>query len=309
VDRKHHCLLLLTLISLILAAPTCRPASSTPEPTKADDRTEMDEESGGEPAGAGGPLSLGDLKEELFYGGHGGSVPVCLVELYPLSGIEKLPAVKGTGRSLDEGALCVLGFPLDEEITVDLYGPDDNPVSSKEFPVPTVDGWYAGEEGGVTFREITLGWPAGLPTGQWYAVVESANAHAEGPFTVEPHDGPAVSTVPDPDLNPFESYSCGSYLPDEQVYVLGTSFEPNADLPLGIYLETQETKPDDDGSLGWVSVLVDSKMVTSDGRGDFSTSILVKSSYSAGLYYVVVVTNPDGGHIDFAGPNNCFRVP
>jgi hypothetical protein len=258
------------------------------------------------------PGTIEGLKEELFIAGFGGGEPRC--DVIPTPPKPDLPAIRGADRLLDRGALCLFGFPVDEEISIDLYAPTGDYISSHAFAVDDLDPWDLWETDGVSVIRVFLWWPAGMPTGEWYAAARSVSTYVEGPFAVEARDGPAISTVPDLDLNPFENRGCDSYSADEEVTILGVNFQANKDLPLGIYYETQE---ESDGLS--IVALVRGKIVTTDTQGNFSTSFRVGASDPNGTYYVIAVINPDSdiawpvGYSDSfgsAGPSNCFsKVP
>lgn len=151
---------------------------------------------------------------------------------------------------------------------------------------------------GVGVVSILLWLPAGLSAGEWYAVADSASTHAEGPFEFEAYDGPALSAIPDTDINPFEYHSSGSYSAGDVVVIRGTNFEPDAEVPLGIYYcshlydQWELATPEVEGA-DTHGVLVYSEMVMIDDQGDFSTLIRIEPSSPTGTYVAVTaVTAP-----------------
>jgi len=148
----------------------------------------------------------------------------------------------------------------------------------------------AREVRGFILVDIPQWWPVGLPVGKWHAVTKSGSRYyVESPLEVEPHRGPAISTLPSTNINPFENHDCDSYSAGEEVIVLGINFEPNRDLPLAIYHMTGERDGQDRRSAS----LVRGEMVTTDRQGDFSTSVRVEPSDPTGLYRVIAVTDLD----------------
>jgi hypothetical protein len=274
-------------------------ATPTPTPTPTDTPTAT-------------PDLLSNLKSELFFSGGGGCRGLCGLGCILESGAN-LPTIQ-TGRRFhshlvgsDEGLLCLFGFPLGEEVLVELYASDGSFVSSEVVRVEVnevyrLDGSEIKNIEGITTVEIGQWWPAGLVTGQWYVVARSAGMEIDGVLNVPPHVEPAVSSMPDFNIDPFESHHCDSYSAGREVVILGTGFEPNKNLPLGIYYT------DSSGYTKDPIVQVYSDIVTTNSQGDWLTSVKVTPSDPPGLYYAVIVTNPNADIIEQAGPQGCFKV-
>jgi LysM repeat protein len=231
-----------------------------------------------------------DLKSELYFGGVGAGV-LC-DSVFPPSETG-LPAVIAQGRMADgdTGGLCLFGLPLGENVTVDLYAPEGDYVSSSTFKVEE-EVQECDTCPPITLVRVGLWWPVGLPTGQWSAGIRSPSFSALVPFEVEAHTKPSISAIRDLEIDPFV-YGIDAYFVGEQVTVRGTSFPPNKSRFLGIY--------NDNGTL------VYKRMVTFDSQGNLRTTIPIEPSYPSGLYYVVVAMN-DSDHINSVGPGAYFRV-
>lgn len=242
------------------------------------------------------PQVVVGLKEEIFYdpGGEVGDEPTCAT---PMPG--ELPTITISTRLSEAYAdtyqLCIYGLPAGASGTVDLYTPDDDPAGSRSFLV-------GAPSGGWTVVKFRLWVPVGLPLGPWHAVARANGEEVQRSFSFERFTRQAISTVPEGDLSPFEPHRCATYSRGEHVVVNGTSFAPNETFPLAVYWLPSPTAP----SLK----LVRDKMVTTDSRGDFSTSTLVDPSDAAGSYLVVLVTDPAADHYKRTDWNNdCYQVP
>jgi hypothetical protein len=294
---------LLALVSLIVASLACSSCRSTSDPytsellTSTASVSQEISETKSTGVSTGHPEANAGLKAELYFAFalEGAGLSPCKDELPP-PGVE-LPRIEAGhrhSRSGDMGGLCLFGFPVGEEVTVHLYAPNGNHVGSETYTV-----WHEVDSIGVVAIDLWL--PAGLPTGQWYAVAESTSTRAEGPFEVEPYVGPALDATPNTDISPLVSNFLSSYSAGDTVVVWGTNFEPNAQVPLGVYYCTRfwELEPPATPEVKWADtqgILVHSEMVTTDSGGNFSTLIRIESSTPTGDYVAVTgVTTPDHG--------------
>jgi hypothetical protein len=240
------------------------------------------------------------------------------VEMIPSEGAVYY-GVEEIGRMQNLGARVFTGLYAPEDITMALWdfagsgGRTLQLVGSAAQRPRTSSGLRyvvpAKSQRSVTVIESFLWFPVGLPTGEWDIVASSASAVRESSFMVERPDR-AISTMPYRDISPFEdryghrdSYSAG-----EQVSIQGTNFEPNADLPLGLYYLTEHSEEHDGCISGTcVAALVSSGITTTDNQGDFSASVLVEPSYPAGCYCIASVDWHWGAEsLTCGGP--CFTV-
>jgi hypothetical protein len=189
---------------------------------------------------------------------------------------------------------------VNEEIWVDLYAPDGSYVASGGFIVKPAGNEFeivalSPEMGlrGAAVREIRNGtslefviplwWPTALPTGEWYVIAKSSSAYFEGPLEVEPYEGPAISILLNTRINPFERQSVDACSAGQEVIVMGTNFVANSEVPLAVYRLTEEW----DDLHREIALLVRSKMATTDGQGNLSTSFRVEPTDPAGTYSVI----------------------
>lgn len=265
------------------------------------------------------------LQQELYFWGGGGVVEEGC-ELLPGA---DLPAIKGAyhsdPRGKEEGVLCLFGFPLLEEgIAVELYAPDGDYVGStvlravdvREAADGHLYGWIKGypeefhwgrahggrfsERDGVIVVESWVRCPAHLPPGEWRAVARSGSAYAEGSFTVDFGGDPQISIIATLDtIYPFDDPHARVGFRrawGDPVIILGSHFEPNTELPLGIYYDAGECSMGSTDPLICTHTLVHREMVTTDNQGSFRTSILIELFDARGWYYSVVgVPAPEDG--------------
>lgn len=314
MKRRDRYVALFALIALIIAAPACSPskghnedqvdtavaqtpgavASATASPVGTSP-TDTRASAQPTPTLTGGPELFPGLHQEVYFGGLGGLAwEAC--ELPPGA---DLPAIEGGCHSdscgSEFGHLCLFGFPLlEEEITVALIAPEGDYVASEVLrPEDWPEDFAEAGDGHVA----SVWCPAHLPTGEWRVVASSRSAYAEGLFTVDFGEDPQISDMPDLDINPLEGRPHGSYSPGEQVIIVGSHFEPNMELPLGIYYDAGGVcggGPTD--PFMCTHTLVHSEMVTTDNQGRFHTSIVIDSSYAPGWYNTAVaVPYPDDG--------------
>jgi hypothetical protein len=236
------------------------------------------------------------LKEEIFFEPGGGGPPsVCGT---PEDG-SPLPALTISDWLPESLEICVYGFPLGEEVTVELYAPAGKHVGSESQDVKA-------ELEGRTIFTVDLWWPVGMVAGPWRVVARSASDSVESTFEIGRPVDPASSTMPEGDINPFETHYCNEYTAGEAVVIRGANLEPNGQLRLGIYWFTGNS---DDRGLSILS-LVREETVTTDAHGDFSTTVFVGASDPSGVYSVVPVTDPGAEWYDeWPTAITCYQVP
>jgi hypothetical protein len=253
-----------TEVAVIIPADT-----STPTPTLAP-----------EPPSDGGMLE--DLPQEVFVSLGGGDGAVCLE---PPKG-DVLPAAEGQARQYHLGVVCLWGFPAGKVVNVELHDPSGQFVAAQEVVVDQ-------ERDGIGLVEIWLSF-AGLPTGDWTILADSAGKIVKAPIPVNEPDFPIISVAP-PGSDPFDGsrklwwWTHNSYTLGDNVAIFGAGFPPGRSLPLGIYYQKQadadipaglvygqEAQADEQGRF---AVLIPVETFSSQGDGDYYAIISLASSY------------------------------
>ena len=271
--------------------------------------------------GAFPTVASGVLKEQLFYGGmgSGGEDGDLCEDLIPEPGNE-LPIIVPEGRSdymgmLETHTFCIFGFPLDEEVTMTVHGPDGTlmgegilHVNSAEIENgvrrldETIGEWlWIGEAqvvDGIPTARLYIWVPLGLPYGKWRLSFETPSMSFEGQFDNMPPEGIAVSVLPEGEFDMFPAFGCEQFGPDETLYIFGHGFEPHTALPLGVYVDA------DWGD----SVLVDSLSVPTGEEGEFAAWVSIKESYPEGYYHIIPNEAIFDDFIQNIDATGCFNV-
>jgi hypothetical protein len=237
--------------------------------------------------------TLLELFEEAYFIGKGGGGWECW-EWHR----EQQPESPAVGFLSDR--VCLLGFPLEEQITVSFYAPDGDLLVSGDFITDrgTVFQIHPGdvrEEVGWTEKaydekndiiSIRVTWPVILPA-EGYIRALSASAYAEGLFNVGLSPVSVLPAAWENGTNIFGLYYGFVFSSGDEAVIVGTDFEPNNSFPLGIYLENS-------------GGLVLSEVVTTDNQGNFYMRIQIEPSDPAGVYCVLVVTTaPEGPYCHY----------
>ena len=266
-------------------------------------------------------VASGILKEQLFYGGMGGGGDegdLC-EDLFPEPGSE-LPIIVPEGRSdymgmLETHTFCIFGFPLDEEISMTVQGPDGTlmgegilDVNSAEIENgvrrwdETIGEWvWIGEAqvvDGIPTARLYIWVPLGLPYGEWNLSFETPRSSFGGRFNNSPPEGIAVSILPEGGFDMFPAFGCEQLGPDETIYIYGHGFEPQSAVPLGVYVDA------DWGD----SVLVDSLSVPTGEDGEFAAWVRIKESYPEGYYHIIPNEAIFDDFIENIDATGCFIV-
>jgi LysM repeat protein len=251
------------------------------------------------------PVIPPDLKEQVSLD-TGGEIetPQCPVLAPGIS-----PQIMISQRLKDMYALCIYGFPKEEEITVEMFAPDSHRVATKKFP-------SSGQINGYTLLKIPLWVPVGAPTGSWSATAESASVPKieNNSLPISPIAETAINAVPVGEVNPFDvEKNCdidqghGVYSPGQDLVIRGTNFGADANLAVGIYLLTWDFPQDSSGhyTLSWIST-----QQTVINQGNFSIPIRIQPTDSAGIYWVfpVLDLNQDV-YKSFDTKSDCYQVP
>lgn len=269
-------------------------------------------------------VALPGFKSELYYeaGGGGGLGPHCFDKVpNPIFGV---PALRGAEQWGEEGALCLIGFPFDEPITLNLYRPDGGFYKAAELVVgpPDENGvsevfeiaiegeemravGIAEEIDGMPIIHLATWWPVSQFAGEWYAEASSSSVSAEWPFTVSQSIGTDISVVPDEGLTPFGYAECPAYTSDKRLNVTGINFNLrvfDAGQPIGFYFRGEDN----------VLRIVAGFIVEPNSDQEVALPILLDSLGIPGEYVVVAVIRPDEDtfHLDGSGPGAtaCFRI-
>jgi hypothetical protein len=155
--------------------------------------------------------------------------------------------------------LYLLGFPLGQQVELELYDPAGFLAGMAQVSIDTRTQSYAIEPtsqglvgirnleldptptrpGGITvenasLQHMTLWVPVGMPEGDWLVVATGGAQSAEMTITLRPNDGPRISLLPDLIIDPFSPQSCATYPTGSTIYIAGTGFDAYQMLPLGI---------------------------------------------------------------------------
>jgi hypothetical protein len=206
----------------------------------------------------------------------GGNGCVCCE---PPPGVE-LPAIEVLASGDLFVLLCLWGFPMDEEVIVELYDPTGEAVASNALVIDA-------EQLGASVREVEF-CSAGLPTGEWLAVAKTPTRRVEQPLQVQVYasEYPSIHTRPAPGASvsrwagcPQVEYSVGAHL-----IIVGDNLPPGQDLALGIY------------EVG--GTLVNAMWVTPDGLGHFEAPLEIDSTYDSGYYFAVILLDEESDCTD-----------
>lgn len=220
-----------------------------------------------------------NLKEEIsFDSGGANEVPLCAD---PTPGGSRQITI--SERLKDMFELCVYGFPAGEDVTVELYAPDQHMVALKKFEVPAA-------VSGQTKIRIPLWMPVGVPTGSWSVTVRlDGDPLEKQPFMISAFTGAAINTMPKGEINPFAfERKCDFYTRGAEVVIRGTNFAPDGNLPVGIYLYTSDVPLDSLGYYKLPLINVHSAVVN---QGSFSVSVTVQPADLAGVYWIIPVSD------------------
>jgi LysM repeat protein len=228
----------------------------------------------------------GAIEGEAFMSpGSAGTDPVCA------DPDEDGPQIVLSPRERDRYQLCVYGFEPGDDITVSLHAPNIDFFDSRSFTVGPR------REDGRTVVGVYLWMPVGLPTTGWYASASSPSKDTGNtPLHLQPYEVPAINTMPDKTISPFEDHRCGSYEPDDWVIVHGTQFPKDERLPLALYWWTKKVDPSSQGR--YVLELARGQWTHTDGEGDFRAAIRVEKDDPAGITWVVPVTDTTVAEFD-----------
>jgi hypothetical protein len=108
----------------------------------------------------------------------------------------------------------------------------------------------------------------------------------------------AISVLPQGEFDLFPGSGCETFGPGETVYIYGHGFEPRAALPLGIYVDT------DWGD----TVLVDSLLVPTGDKGEFSAWVKVKETYPEGFYHIIPNEAVMDDYVQYIDATGCLVV-
>jgi hypothetical protein len=239
------------------------------------------------------------LKEEIFFD-LGGEFVKC--DGFDPSGPPLQITFPDTEEMQVEYQMCVYGFPEGEQITVTLFAPaPEGDIYASSPMTSTVE-----VPGTTPIARVNLWMPVGLPTGTWLAIAQSDSGQVQNSFD-NSFAGPAISTVPEGEINPFESHKCATYQDNEKVIVNGVNYAPFQEFSLGIYLLPVGTPLENNRySLN----LVDGQSVKTRDHGEFSIEIIIEPSDPAGGYLVILASDPDVDVFYRVGTNNdCYNVP
>lgn len=249
---------------------------------------------GGEPAGGD---SLEGLAKEVYIGLGGGDGGFCFA---PPDGVE-FPAMEGSATGYDTGWICLWGFAVGEEVTVEIYDPSGQLAGSQAYPVDL-------ESDGVGGIEVKL-WLAEWPPGEWRVVATSKSAQLASAFRVLPPEYPTLSIIPPAGADLFgdQWLFCdkNTYALGAQMALTGANFPPGLELPLGIYHQA--------GNAWEVPArLIWGQRVTANEEGRFRTTADLEPEFSTGSHFGIAIIDPayepHALSFDEKGATACFVI-
>ncbi len=260
-----------------------------------------------------------DLKAEVYLsGGAGGGGSLCT-----LPQDWSLPYV-AVDYGKESVYLCLLGFPENQEIRVEIYSPtgvlvsdlkfivsDDSQVqiiSAIEMPEGRIRAFqgfnivdYNGSiyvdypsdigDSAQKFDELVILlnlWFPKIPqlVGNWKINASYGGTNMDSSFTISELESPAISAIPSEPFQPtYPGHSfCNEFASGDQILIIGTGFGPNQTITVGIY--RGEDRRIVESADGSVRVLVHGEAVKIDTSGGFQILFRVEPDDLAGYYYV-----------------------
>jgi hypothetical protein len=242
-----------------------------------------------------------DLKQELFvsFGGDG-DLDIC-GDFYAQGLVgDDLPTIIGLYQFADTAILCLFGFPADTTLTLELITPEGEPAGLETVEVIR-------EVSGVPFASVGVGWPAGLPQGEWTAVASADDFNFNGPFQMQATN-PRISRQRESIGDLFKDYGKASdynQTISENLDVVGIDYPSNVNLPLGLYRFTGLR----DEFLQEQAELVHVENVLTDETGRFTVRLpLPEERFPPGRYCLLATNDPDlpSGYYYIADEVLCF---
>ena len=219
--------------------------------------------------------------------------------------------------------LCILGVSPDQDMRIELYSPKKELVTSgffrflkndigdasqgyTVFYLPddnkpaNIAGQAANLEGimAIYASLIISGphWPYKVLNGGWTVTA--------GGLIMETYKMTWVKIISEAGNDDFSENKQVTYTANDQVQIQGGGLTPNQVFPVGIYYQAD---PDNEKSYDLFHVF----SITTNARGAFTTVLHIDSTFKAGKYVAVAVTDPDYvriNHIGGSNPGDVFWV-
>lgn len=214
-----------------------------------------------------------------------------------LGRLERAPDGISAYPDYEFGTLCLYGFHPGEPVTLSAVSPEGREFAGEKQVGETL----SVTPEGVPFVEISLRLPVGLPQGTWAFTARSASVQVEGSFEVAPFRYPETSLVEEPEVNPFGSDFVASHFHGEAITVLGDGFPPDAQVPVGVYRQTDRTNADGNQ----VAELVASALLQPGPDGRLEIAWQTEANEPPSVDCLIAVVYPEAQHMYLAGPVLC----
>jgi hypothetical protein len=277
----------------------------------------------------GTPRSLiMDLRQQLFWGGAGGGFSdpgLYQQSCKKLAVPKRLPAIMPLPRGADElGAICLFGFPLNQELTIQFSSPNHKldvigrfrkgeELAANQYYLidqvqPDIRNLAGGDlvinEQGVPVAMIILWMPLGLPEGRWQIEARSGSQVARAAMdTTWPKGAPRFAVrYPQasilgraPAVSPART-GCNAARLGELVPIIGSGFKPLSDIPIGLYEIN-----------GMSARLLSQTTAKTDAAGNLRVNFSADPGLMPTYYEIVAVLDSTQDNLGLNGPHACIR--
>ena len=171
--------------------------------------------------------------------------------------------------------LCIYGFPIGETVQVSIEAPGQKPVDRVEVPI-------SDENNGLTMAFLPLRFTLSLPQGEWRTYTSWGDYNLRRKYVHPGSTTPMIShnhPLKAQDLSPADPRRLSPYQSGDRMRVEGIQFEPNLDLPVGLYRKSGNKLVPQAG-----------QVVRTDANGAFRLEFKL-DGFAPGSYFIIPVTN------------------
>ncbi len=234
------------------------------------------------------PTQLAFVFEELaFFGGIPTELTACVVAAETVFNGNPMLYYAGP-EVIHEGSvsLCLLGFPLGSQLSIELINPEGNKVDQLDFVQEDTHSL-------VDIIDIPLNIGLDIARGEWNVVLDRIVIIGRNPpevkpkeisFIVRPGDTPAMSLRREFSgrvLSPAAKERVETLVAGENVILLGDKFTPGMQVPVGLYRQSLESLTP-----------VYSVILTIDEKGRFEHKFQLPIDLERSWYRLIAFTNP-----------------